>query len=276
MDCEPGDPPLEYLDTQPQAGDPPRRRTLSGAQALDRLRPAHPGSQRVLRADVGPLPGAQPPHQTETSIAPWWGAQVTRTDLGEHPTFRQVADSHAWISEAGVGLHGHHEIERISWMAGAANVSACQAAWEAIIAGTSKVPLKDQPAVRAHLEKHLRDAGAEIPRSGLEHTSGRAAQLKLEEGATARTVAERFEELQVMDRYFDALEELQDRQWESWPGEGEPTSPSRGPVEIPSKGLWTPWPGKRANSATDPKKDSRPFSSAADLPLASTAAWILA
>lgn len=154
-----GDPPLDLLGYPPDSGlsapmipkrptisgglarhgighryrDPSlnRQRTLPGSEAVRDLRDRmDPESRGTIRSGGQPLPGAQPPHGTETSSRTWWGASASRADLGPKPSFRQVADSHAWVGYDGAGLHMHHEIkvDRGASAVGAANVSACQQA----------------------------------------------------------------------------------------------------------------------------------------------------
>lgn len=129
-------------------------------------------------------------------------------------------------------------------------MSACQEALGEIIAGRSKVPREHLAAVRVYLERRLRDAGAMIPRSGFEHLGGRAAQRHLEEGMTACMVAERFEALQVMDRYFDAVEELTEQRFRAAASADRLNQGAVPPHETPTSNA--AWSG--ANLGSNPSK----------------------
>jgi hypothetical protein len=137
--------------------------------------------------------GPQPPHSTPTSDATWWGDQSARANLGSNSTLRQIADSHAHVGDDGQGHHCHHFVDR--GVVGPASTEACQQHLETINEGRSRVPREHLPAVRVHLVRHLRDAGAAIPRSIFEPVSGRAAQCQVEEWTIAERIADRQERL---------------------------------------------------------------------------------
>lgn len=63
-----------------------------------------------------------------------------------------------------------------------------------------------------HLERHLRDADATIPRPTVPgHLNGLAAQRQLEQGRTADMVAQRELEYQDLEDYYDRRERMSEQ-----------------------------------------------------------------
>jgi hypothetical protein len=171
-------------------------RTLSGADALAELRAKmHPENRGVGATAADRLnQGPQPPHETETSSATWYGSRSALADLGREPTLREISDSHAYVGGDGEGLHCHHFTSRDG--VGSASMQACAGHVVTINEGRSRAPVEHQAATRAHLIRHLRDGRVTPPQPLVSpHLSGRAARFQFEQrmtyGPKARTIIQR-------------------------------------------------------------------------------------